>query len=181
MSQSSAIYTDDVELDEDQIRYEAVNGAEPPAGPVPEVDDEPLTVEEFQWMQRLDNYVLERMIKAGEETAHIRTLSAIHAEWTDFAIETSEMIDQIEYRRPLSVREMYYNIMKKKRITLCALNYNDVVENIMKVYQGPPKDEAFFIKLAYMQQIEYLGMPIWQNLSNVDKHIDINAFLLLEN
>lgn len=181
-SPANSIYNDDTQSDDYTLPYEATNNAHPPVEEFADrVDDTPLTREEFMWMERLDHYVTNRMIAAAEELDHIKHLNESASMWTDFAIESAELIDQIQCGRPLTVREMYYNIMKKKRINLAALNYNDVVNCLANSHQGPPKDDQFFIQLAYMYQKDYLSMPIWENISNCDKKCEINPFLIMEN
>lgn len=176
---SESIYNDDTQSDDYTLPYQPTNKAEPPYDHSPA--EEPLSPEEFQWMERLDHYVTKRMIEMGEELHLVQNLNESEMKWTDFAIESAQLIDQIEYRRPLTVREMYYNIIKKKRINLAALNYNSVVETLKKTYQGPEKDDRFFIQLAYQHQMDYLSLPIWENIQNCDKTTDINPFLLMEN
>jgi hypothetical protein len=175
---SGDIYNDDTQSDDSTLPYEAVNNAEPPVNHAP--TEEPLSVEELQWMERLDHCVTSRMIEMSQELHHIQNLNECDAKWTDFAIETAEIIDQIEFRRPLTVREMYYNIMKKKRINLAAINYNCVVETLKNTHQGPPKDNHYFKQLTYYHQMDYLSLPIWENIRNCDKMTDINPFLLME-
>lgn len=180
-SPANSVYNDDTQSDDSTLPYQETNGAHPPVFTLnDEANEYSLTVEEFQWMERLDHYVTKRLMEVAGELDHLKDGHQREPEWTDLAIETAGLIDQLETGRQLTIREMYFNIIKKKRITLSALNYDPVVQILKSAHVGLDFTDEEYKELAYKHQQDYISMPVHINRMNCDKMKDINPFLLLE-
>lgn len=176
--------------EEEFLPYQESGGADPPAYlDMQDLDinfapcEQPLTAKELARMDYLDDLVIRSFIDAGEkQNINNDIIPDRSTEWGKWALEVTGIIEQEDSGQELTAREIYYSIIKKHRIILSALFYNQVVKTCMATGGGVGKinDEEFAKQYAFQRQEEYLSYPIWMTSANFDKHEEINPFLILE-
>jgi hypothetical protein len=149
---------------------------------VPTENSDCLTYKEIRHLEHLDTVLLDHLVcspnlkETSEELLACRELSKENP-----IIETCDLFEEVDFEN-ISKRELYYNIIKKKRVMLSAIHYNKVVDICMKTGSrvGKFNDEDYAKMYAYHLQLDYLSSPVWMTLASVDSNEDINPFFILE-
>ena len=153
-----------------------------PLGPImpPDVDDDDnLSLEEIKNLLRLDDVLL-RKFMACKNVTLMRGM-----------LDVNERISADIFKRAginssvgvITVRQMYNDMIRLKRVLLCNLNHPKVVNIIMQCGGpgGERGDLQYACNHAYQQELEYLSMPLWMQTKYHDRREEMNLFLFLEN
>ena len=169
--------------------YRAVNKAEPPVLPsrttapvVPSENHDRVSVKEIMQLQHIDKVLIDFLAHTDQLQECIDDVANCSCMETDNPlIEHCDVFQELE-GCPLTSREIYHNMIKKKRLELSAVHYNQVVHSCMQTGCGIGKfnDPQYAKMYAYHYQLDYLSAPIWTTVATYGGHDDINPFFILE-